>query len=57
MNFQKYPHDTQICKVKYESCKYPFLIFKSIPLIPRYSIQVRKLSVSIYNFQKYPHDT
>ena len=21
MNFRKYPYDTQICKVKYESCK------------------------------------
>ena len=22
MNFEKYPYDTQTCKVKYESCKY-----------------------------------
>ena len=21
MNFRKYPYDTQVCKVKYESCK------------------------------------
>ena len=24
MNFKNYPYDTQICKVKYESCKFPF---------------------------------
>ena len=23
MNFKNYPYDTQICKVKYESCKFP----------------------------------
>ena len=22
MNFKKYPYDTQLCKIKYESCKY-----------------------------------
>ena len=23
MNFKNYPYDTQICKVKYESCEFP----------------------------------
>ena len=22
MNFRKYPYDTQVCRIKYESCKY-----------------------------------
>ena len=24
MNFKKYPYDTQLCKIKYESCKYKY---------------------------------
>ena len=31
MNFEKYPYDTQTCKVKYESCKY--YVAQKVPLI------------------------